>query len=106
MVFIARECEVLRSMRGALLIILCVAGSSLAQEDGAADAGRGSEEIVLDAGVDTLTPTLSRGEREGILQGVVEARGTRTPIPLAQVLFADGGVLTESDADGRFSATI
>lgn len=37
------------------------------------------------------------------LSGTVEARGTREPIAFAVVQDADGGVLAETDADGRFS---
>ena len=40
------------------------------------------------------------------LTGTIEARGTRTPVPLAVVLDADGGTLAESDADGHFTAPL
>lgn len=40
----------------------------------------------------------------GGLVGLVEARGTREPVPLAEVVLRDGGeVLAQSDADGRFT---
>ena len=40
------------------------------------------------------------------VSGSIEARGTRTPIPLAVVLEADGGVLAESDSLGHFTVTL
>jgi len=40
------------------------------------------------------------------LTGTVEARGTREPIPVAVVMDADGGVLAETDADGKFTLAL
>ncbi len=51
-----------------------------------------------EAGVSEAVPVV-----EAVVFGTVVERGTRTSIPLAQILDADAGVLAESDADGRFS---
>ncbi len=40
------------------------------------------------------------------LVGTIEARGTRTAIPLAVVLDSDAGVLAESDSEGHFTVTL
>ncbi|MFZ5446037.1 MAG: TonB-dependent receptor domain-containing protein [Myxococcota bacterium] len=40
------------------------------------------------------------------LSGTVETRGTRDAIPAAVVMDPDGGVLAETDADGRFSLAL
>src|SRR5690242_15530279 len=104
-------------MRGALLIILCVAGSSFAQEE---DAGltltptlsRREWEITGDGGVDAaplpdpLPADAGRGSATSSLVGAIESRGIRTPVPLAQITFADGGWIAESDGDGRFTAEL
>ncbi len=49
---------------------------------------------------------LPAAQGEGVLAGTIESRGTRVPIPLASVLDADGGVLAQSDAEGRFTETL
>ncbi|MBL8912581.1 MAG: TonB-dependent receptor [Archangium sp.] len=86
----------------ALVLALSVGQVALdAGDDQPLDAGA---EVELAPHPDPLPASQGEGVLLSALSGVVETRGTREAIPLAEVVLRDGGeVLAQTDADGTFS---
>ncbi len=107
----AGTCTADGGMRGGL-----VAEGAIAVDGGA------SPDLSDASDVATLTPGVARANlvadggavrelhagalAQAVLSGTVEARGTREPVALANLLAADGGVLAETDADGHFTVPL
>ncbi len=73
-----------------VIACLCCASSARAQPHGEFPVSE-----LSDAG-------LVETEARAWLAGTIQARGTRTPLPLAAIYSTDGGVLGEADVQGHF----